>query len=522
MSAFINATVWAQVANISASNALKAQPSLTSKQSKIETYLKSGRTDDFTKLEESSAVDRKKLNFIFKTNDSSSKLKLRIIDGPGTSGGGDILKCGEEKKYFFKPNKYSTYYFADTYELFVSNVLSKESALPEDVWLKAVFDGLNKLTAETNNQEQQGLGDLVQERLERLNFIDSNGPLEDLPDDQISTAGTDCEKKQLAIQDLVSGVVRVDFNLLRKLSYQEINYFKVHEALISLKKTIDDTSAIRADLRNAVQKVSLLNLVGKVMNSYIDIPYTSKMLWVLKTLQPLQDELWIDSNCNRQHIQADKECLIYLLGQKFNLPSGLYAQIAGQRFLGSGFEWSIGKKYLMNTITDYSKDVLNFTIAIGAFMSPRISIVNANQIEFDKYEQIHLEVTKRIREIQKENNWDFKPGLIHHLNQDMERFRKEYSNKSGLQMKTEAYDTYQDEMEMKIGECFKKNRSREMNNIIYTQLGRQFFKCYFEKKPEALIKQNSQEYNEIILREIGFALTKDFDYFVKVFNGFFK
>ncbi|MGE3610451.1 MAG: hypothetical protein AB7I27_12750 [Bacteriovoracaceae bacterium] len=184
-------------------------------------------------------------------------LSPKCFSGNEGSGGGIVVECNNPWWNVNQAFKQPTIRLVDTANLITGGKLEDFKYVSQDAIEEAMIENLNQL--------QEGLGSKVKERLQSLLFLPLKKRLKLLNDDQyIAPAG--CRKRQLAIQDFESGIVKYDLDLFNRLSYQEQAYFRIHEAVVSLEKKIyNSTLPIRAKVNSAAEAMT----VGQV-NKEID------------------------------------------------------------------------------------------------------------------------------------------------------------------------------------------------------------------------------------------------------------
>lgn len=168
--------------------------------------------------------------------------------GTKDSGGGVGFLCREGGS--------SKVYLADTYSVVRSGAIEKFRALDQQsVFLAAgkrfetiapegVFrDGFKKRRA-------LDIGWTLLHRAQSIRYV-QGGRLALLGDDFIPAHAIpeNCEKVQLAVQDLKTGVVHYDKSLVDRLSPIEIGFLRLHETLIAVRdQPLRDTTPIREGL----------------------------------------------------------------------------------------------------------------------------------------------------------------------------------------------------------------------------------------------------------------------------------
>lgn len=102
----------------------------------------------------------------------------------------------------------------------------------------------------------------IQENLKALKFEYQDKKLEDLKGDEFKLGLIDsifCKKKQLAIQDLRTGLVRVDLRVYKKMAALEKGLLHIHEALVRMEYLetnlhVQDTRSVRAKVQKIIAK----------------------------------------------------------------------------------------------------------------------------------------------------------------------------------------------------------------------------------------------------------------------------
>jgi hypothetical protein len=109
------------------------------------------------------------------------------------------------------------------------------------------------------------LGGILAYKRSKLSFVDG-GELELLNDDHISELPEGCHKEQLAIQEISTGVVRVNKRLLAGLGYVEQAFFQLHEALIAWRAAPgESTASIRGQVESVLnEQISFEALVREI------------------------------------------------------------------------------------------------------------------------------------------------------------------------------------------------------------------------------------------------------------------
>ncbi len=160
-----------------------------------------------------------------------SQVRTIAGEGNGSSGGGDVLICGK------------TVYLADTFGI-------RRSAYME------YYGTLTEKEIVTAFEEKLKIANFA-ETYKKLTYVPVKDVAE-LDDDNLTFFGKKCIKKQLAIQYIEQGKVEYSEKLHSRLSRLEKTLFKVHETLISLKKSTlantNDTTPIRDEVKGALSE----------------------------------------------------------------------------------------------------------------------------------------------------------------------------------------------------------------------------------------------------------------------------
>lgn len=157
--------------------------------------------------------------------------------GKDSGGGGDAIICRANRA--LSDETHPRIYLADYFELQfpLSDDFMRESFGNDEINLE--HHVLNFL--ETNVPQEAALLRQVQ-----LSYELVPGPLEELDDDDIKLSLLDrlngCEKKQLAIQNLKTGHVRVSEPLYRQLSSFQKVMLRIHERYIHILKVPGETT----------------------------------------------------------------------------------------------------------------------------------------------------------------------------------------------------------------------------------------------------------------------------------------
>lgn len=417
---------------------------------------------DFSKLSQNGELEINSLKMIFPKNSAPLK-SLRILEGPGTSGGGgDVILCGKYIFKLFAANEKPEIFLADTIELFKSGRLNKSEILPEKIWMEAIFTSLNKI--DHNSPAGNRLGDLVKKRLSELHFNIEDHELDELDDDGIDLKQIGCEqKKQLAIQNLETGEVRVNRDLIGRLSYAEVYFFKVHEALISLKKTVDDTSPIRKELQDAIQKVNLENIIEEVMQDYVEIPNSLRYLWAMKVLyknefltsfSPYEENCPLESKTN----YLKPECFPPLLSWRksqdshdshaFLVVRNYYFDLVKVGFLAI----AISSNHLFYEL-EKQTTTAGLVYTAMRYFNPTLSFQKKSDIQLDEIEATHISVIQALRKAQWQSVLVYPANIINILNEDYENFRKKYLGENYLPS-TEKISEPSDKWFELVGSCY--------------------------------------------------------------------
>jgi hypothetical protein len=168
-------------------------------------------------------------------------LSVPAIAGTKDGGGAVGFLCHEGLK--------DKVYLADTYNLFKLNKFNGKEAVDAGLIFLAAgekvaaihpvprIQGGNFLSGWALIFESQSLQWEKQRHL----------PL--LGDDHILTIPQNCKKVQLAIQDVVNGIVRWDDQLVSEMTPSEIGFFQLHETFVALRGRPGlDTTPIRTDV----------------------------------------------------------------------------------------------------------------------------------------------------------------------------------------------------------------------------------------------------------------------------------
>ncbi len=441
-----------------------AQDEITKKQTGVvEAYAVRGKITDLSKLESKKSEDQRNLNYLFPLRQTEPKY-LRVVAGPGTSGGGgDIVICGQYQFRLLESSIYPKYFLADTLDLFKNGTLDKAEAIPEEIWMEAIFKTLNESVSDSPENEK--LGDLVRKRLQELSFILVDEVLPELDDDQIDVTALGCdEKKQLGIQDLARGEVRVSKELIGRLSFTEIYFFKVHEALISLQKTVDDTTPIRQELRNAIAKIKLENILEKVSHDFIELPQSLRYLWALKVLY--QNEFLIKFSAYKGNCKVEKkskslteDCIAPLISWRSSFDEwDKHAFMS----IGMSYYWNLGdagflthapkKPHLYQAIQEIgSTSWLVYTAS--QYFNPRNSFSRKEDINLAEIEATHTYLIGAIRKTQWNNVLASPANIVEILNLDFENFRRKFLNDNYVPL-TDKISDPSDKWFSSVGSCY--------------------------------------------------------------------
>jgi hypothetical protein len=209
-------------------------------------------------------------------------------DGPGTSGGGDVLACrkGGFLGGIFKPRNW---YFADSYRLISGGVVALTHHLPEGVYLRAILDTLKA--------KNKIVGEAVEKRIAELDFK-AVKRVKKVNDDNI-VAPQKCRKKQFAKQYISEKRVEYVARYRERILPAEFDLFKVHEALISLRGTEGDTSPIRKEVEALAADWNLYDFLAKsiyaarlVPRPYIDkVAIIGPAFWLIGQTLKLQPSM---------------------------------------------------------------------------------------------------------------------------------------------------------------------------------------------------------------------------------------
>jgi hypothetical protein len=184
-------------------------------------------------------------------------LAVQARVGGSSDGGGKGIECTE------KGEKHV--YLADTFPLRDSPLYRNLRVDDPSAVVNAMAEVMDRLKPEKVYPNPDGprstvaLAWLLVHQRNSLIFELAEGKLPDLPDDNIDPASlpTNCHKVQVAIQDLDSGVVRQDLDLLREMSWLDQGLLELHETLLSLRHQPGaDTTPIRRDVEKLFAAIS--------------------------------------------------------------------------------------------------------------------------------------------------------------------------------------------------------------------------------------------------------------------------
>jgi hypothetical protein len=200
-------------------------------------------------------------------NSRSPASSMILASGNESSGGGDVILCGKGPLGWFFSGKT---FLADTFALALQGAIPSESNLEsEDVYLQTALATLKSRDPE--------VGAKIEARLKTLRFR----PVQSLPeldDDNIDVAGLDkmsgmyCKKRQLAIQNFVTGEVKYNDNYYHALSAPERALFKLHEAYIGERQRTGDTTLIRKSVEGVAQDGSFAAFLSDTIYQHRMIP----------------------------------------------------------------------------------------------------------------------------------------------------------------------------------------------------------------------------------------------------------
>lgn len=516
-----------------------------------------GKLTDKSLPSEKSSQARSEMEYLFPELKQPNK-QLRVIEGPGTSGGGgDVIVCGNYKFRLFKQSEYKQIYLSDTIELFKSGILKKTDLIPESIWMNSIYLALNEL--DLNQDQSFKLGDLVKKRLSDLKFILVEEDLPELEDDHINASDYDCEeKRQLAIQNLETGEVKVNKKLVSQLSYSEIYFFKIHEALISLLKTEEDTTLIRQSLKKAIEKVKLSSIFAQVSQEFIEIPLSLKYFWALKTLysnkflinfSPYKADCLQGSKDTNSKKILKSECINPILSwrRSYNDQDHYAFNTIHYEYyfnlLKAGFYTMRNSKEpnLLQVIQNSSSTSM-LVYNVSKYFNPIFSFVEKDKIDLKEIEETHTFLINSIRNTYWNTLLGNPVNLIDILNEDFENFRKKILNEkyepitdrisepSDIWLKTLGYcysipnDTvYQiksDNKKVLFG-WLTKVTSNEENAVSYKSkrinLSDNFLSCLKTQNINVKFK-NLEKSNEQSKIDLSFFFEKNFKDFFNYFQ----
>ena len=171
-------------------------------------------------------------------------------DGGSHGGGGDALVCdlNSMRPETMSESAWTTkrIYFADTFESLYGN----EAVLARTV--KGRESQIREALIQVLDDSSPGLGEQIREKLDLVDFVGVD-QLEELDNDNIEIRNlpSGCSKVQLAVQDFELSRVRVRRDLYADLTDAERAIFQVHEALIGIRGTSEDTTPIRKQVEAA-------------------------------------------------------------------------------------------------------------------------------------------------------------------------------------------------------------------------------------------------------------------------------
>jgi hypothetical protein len=236
-------------------------------------------------------------------------------------GGGVGFLCHENGK--------DRVYLADTYELVKDGKLKGKESLDMGI----IFLAAGQRFSEANVQDLHfkdflSGGWALIFRSSHLGWqVDHNLPL--LGDDHISFGEipANCEKVQLAIQDLRTGIVSWNNDLVSKMTPAETGFFVLHETLIALR---NDPGADTSPIRAAVSSVLDSQKFSKFVEGIIDP----------NTLLPIQTDLkqyeQVIADLPGQYVgkdQLNKDCSVSITREGNNL------NFTQQVFSADGSTW---------------------------------------------------------------------------------------------------------------------------------------------------------------------------------------
>ena len=172
-----------------------------------------------------------------------------LTDGGVSDGGGDVIICKEGIWPYIKKKVF----LADTYDFMTS---AKASSLPSRPTEKEKIEAIRKRL----NMMHDKLGDIILKRLKKLKFIYVKN-VKEMDGDNVSVPDG-CTKKQLAIQNVVTGEVRVNKELHNSISPWEKALFKIHESFISLRNPGRDTTLVRSEVREIINTTSINDILA--------------------------------------------------------------------------------------------------------------------------------------------------------------------------------------------------------------------------------------------------------------------
>lgn len=202
--------------------------------------------------------------------------------GVRTSGGGDAILCPDSwVARVLAPNSanhdrwdHKNIFFADTFQALYQQTPSWLGKLPERE------SEIKEALILALNSEESGLGAMIRARLATLRFV-GVGHVELLENDFIDIKGLPsmCKKVQLAAQDFEFNRVRVKSKYYEALTPAERAIFQVHEALIAIRGTPEDTTPIRNRVLGAFRSASFVTNLRAIVHGNSSNEYSKKEIF---------------------------------------------------------------------------------------------------------------------------------------------------------------------------------------------------------------------------------------------------
>jgi hypothetical protein len=166
-------------------------------------------------------------------------------------------------------------YLADTYDLVKNGALNNNESLNAGIIFLAAGQQFTKAHIPgVNFKDFLSAGWALMSRASFMHW-QKEGHLPLLGDDHIppSSVPANCEKVQIAIQDLKTATVHLDESYVAKMTKAETGFFMLHETLIALRNDPGaDTTPIRDEVSSVLAPQEFTKFVQEIINPNLLLP----------------------------------------------------------------------------------------------------------------------------------------------------------------------------------------------------------------------------------------------------------